>query len=135
MRGGVTAFWLFAGACDTSTGAALVTAPATTFSLMGLHPPHGEAEVFVRFLGVFVGCVGAAYFWPFLSRAADSRATRLVCVLEVTALVRLAVAMFLAIAVASTALPQGWLAVGGFDAAVALLQLALRELGAFDHVV
>lgn len=116
-------FALGAGLGDLGTGAALVAAPELVLRLLAL-PPVAET-VLLRFVGVFVASVGAAYFWPFLGES-RARPGRLRAALTLTAVPRLAVAGFLATAVAAGALAPPWLLVGGYDALVAIAQLRLR---------
>jgi hypothetical protein len=113
------------GIGDLGTGAALVVAPAWLFALLRLPAPPDGAWILVRWIGVFVACVGLAGIWPRFAPA------RLAAAAEVTTVARLAVAGFLAVAVCSRALPAAWLLVGAFDAVVALVQLALRARGDF----
>jgi hypothetical protein len=117
--------WLLigSGVCDLATGAALLVAPARVFAGLGLPAPPVEAWILVRWLGLFVGCVGLAGVWPRFAPA------RLAAAVEITTVARLAVAGFLAVAICGNALPTPWLLVGTFDAVVALGQLALRARG------
>ncbi len=52
---------LGAGALDLSTGLGLVFWPSLTYALMRVPVPTGEALVYGRFVGVFVGAVGLSY--------------------------------------------------------------------------
>lgn len=108
-----------AGAADAATGVALLAAPLWTLRRMGIAPLPAEPAL-LRWIGSFVLGVGAAYLLAFLPlpRAAGRRRT----VLEVTAVQRGAVALFVATATATGALPAGWLPVAAFDGALALLQ-------------
>ena len=116
-------FALGAGLGDLGTGVALIAAPQLV--LRGLALPAVAEPVLLRFVGVFVASVGAAYFWPFLGAPHDL-AGRLRATFALTALPRLAVAGFLDAAVAAGALAPPWLMVGGYDAVIALVQLRLR---------
>jgi hypothetical protein len=121
-------FCLFAGLGDAATGILLVAAPALVLRLLGIAPV--ENDVLLRFVGVFVGCVGLAYLYPWVLR----RRGRLRTAIEITAGVRLAVAIFLALAVLRGAMDEAWIPVGGYDALVAAAQLALLARGFFDGV-
>ena len=123
-------FCLAIGAGDAATGLLLVAAPALVLRLLGLGAPPGADLVFVRFVGVFVASVGLSYLYPWLAGRAG-RAPRLRTAIEITAGVRLAVALFLAIAVLAGALDLPWSAVGAYDALVASLQLGLLLRGFF----
>lgn len=52
---------LLAGLMDASTGLGLIVAPALTLRCMRAPVPGAEALLYVRFVGVFVGTVGASY--------------------------------------------------------------------------
>jgi hypothetical protein len=113
------------GAGDLVTGVALVAAPAFVLGLLGFAPVTPAATIFVRWIGVFVAAIGGAYLLPFRVGDKRERHERLRAALEWTALVRLAVAAFVAIAVLTAALPERWCFVGGYDAFAATAQLAL----------
>lgn len=122
----------FACASDTLTGLALMLAPE--FALGWLHLPVPVETVFLRWIGVFVFVVGLAYAYPFLWHEPHARAARFCAAFEMTAAARFAVASFLAVAVGTGTLEVGWLGVGGFDAALALAQIALLARGAVGDV-
>jgi len=128
---GRTLFCLLAGGGDALTGLLLVAAPELVLHLLGLKRPDGNLA-FLRFVGVFVGCVGLAYVYPWLLFDGESRARRIVSALEITAGVRLAVALFLGVAVASSQLDLPWVAVGTYDAVVASTQIGLLVFGVFQ---
>lgn len=113
------------GAGDLATGVLLVISPATVETLLFLRPSPAAAAIFVRWVGVFVAAVGAAYLLPFRVREESARRERLRFVLEWTAWARLAVATFVGAAVLTAALPDGWCLVGSYDALAASGQLAL----------
>ena len=128
-----TLFCWLAGGGDAVTGILLVAAPALVLSLLGLSPPDGGL-ILVRYVGVFVGCVGLAYLYPWLlfDRGCERRRKcRIVSALEITAGVRLAVALFIGIAIAAAQLDPPWAAVGTYDAVVALVQISLLAFGGF----
>ncbi|HYU33877.1 MAG TPA: hypothetical protein VEW48_17120 [Thermoanaerobaculia bacterium] len=128
MRGrGPALFCLFAGGGDAATGLLLLIAPRLVLRLLGAATPEGDL-VLLRFVGVFVGCVGLAYLYPWI------RKHRLMAAIEMTSGVRIAVALFLGIAVATGRLDLPWATVGAYDALVALAQLALLARGFFGDV-
>ena len=90
---------------------------------------------YLRFVGVFVGCVGLAYLLPWLTRDRLRRTRRIVSAVEMTAGVRLAVALFLGVAVAAGILDLPWMTVGVYDAVVAMAQLGLLARGGFGDAV
>lgn len=121
-------FCRLAGACELATGVLLVLDPRSTMALMGIAGPLAE-PVYLRLAGAFVVAVGLTYLYPFLTR---DPGRRLPVVIEVTALVRAAVATFVAAAVAARALAPGWLLVTAFDGGLAALQLVLLRKGVFE---
>lgn len=120
---------LLAGGGDAGTGLLLVAAPALVLRLLRI-APAGDLT-YLRFVGVFVGCVGLAYLYPWLL-GGRRRAGRMAAVLEMTAGVRLAVALFLGLAVAGSRLALPWITVGIYDAVLAIAQLALLHRGFGD---
>jgi hypothetical protein len=129
---GAALFCLVAGGGDAATGLLLLSMPVFVLSLLGIAEPGADAVVFLRFAGVFVGCVGLTYLYPWRWRGVH-RERRLLVAVEVTAGFRLAVALFLGIAVSLRMMAAGWLLVAGYDGAVALVQLGLRSRGTFGH--
>ena len=121
-------FYVGAGACDALTGALLIAVPAETMGVLGIVVLSSHA-IHLRFVGVFVACVGLAYFHPWAFPPGPAREQRLRVVLELTAAVRLAVALFIGGAVAMGSLDTPWLLVGTVDAGIALVQLALLAKG------
>jgi hypothetical protein len=119
--------WLarVAGAMDFATGVGLVAAPAWTLVRMAVPVPGDEALLFVRFVGAFVGAVGASYLW-----AAARPRERLRVMLGLTVWMRVAAGTFTGVAVASGALAGGWLAVTATDWTLAVVQLWLVAKGA-----
>lgn len=128
-----TCLCLVAGAGDSTTGALLLLSPSVALGFLGIVDVASHA-VFLRFIGVFVGGVGLAYFAPWLLPRWRGDQARLMAMIELTAFFRLAVALFVAVACAVGALAPPWLTVGVFDAGVALVQLAMRANGVFDRV-
>ena len=94
------------GAMDFLTGIALLIAPALTLDAMGASEPGDAAVIFVRFVGVFVGCVGAAYLHGVLSRGSEFWT-----MLRLTRLFRFAAGAFTGAAVLTRHLEPAWLAV------------------------
>lgn len=118
------AFCAVAGGGDLLTGLLLLARPAAALAPLGLTVP-AECWVFLRWIGLFVAAVGTIYLQPWRLPPGSERRSRLRAALEITALVRLAVAAFVAGAVLAAELAAPWLAVGGYDALVALGQLFL----------
>jgi len=111
-----------AGLCDAGTGVLLVFAPAWTFRLMGL-AILPQPVAFVRFVGVFVLCVGLSYLgavaaWPRVPRYEGQWRAQW----SITALIRTAVALLLIWQIAAGAMESGWIGVVLTDAAFAIIQ-------------
>lgn len=117
---------LVAGAADAATGCALVFAPALALQMMGVPP---RDPVMVAFVGAFVGAVGISYLWGLAAWRASGSPRMLREVWKVTALVRSAVGIHSAVAIALGALEPGWWTVPAFDLALAAVQLALVRRG------
>lgn len=135
-RSAAALFCALAGGGDALTGLLLVAAPSLVLRLLGITAPAGAAAadaelMLLRFLGVFVGCVGLACLYPWLLGDGARRDRRVVAAMEMTAGVRLAVALFLGIAVARGGMDMPWLTVGVYDALVATAQIGLLARGAF----
>ena len=106
-----------AGAMDLATGLGLVALPAWTLARMGVAVPGAEALVFVRFVGAFVGAVGATYLW-----AAMRPRERLRVVFGATLWLRGAAGTFTGVAVAAGMLERGWVAVTLTDWSLGIVQ-------------
>ena len=112
---------LLAGGMDFGTGLGMVFLPALTLRLMMVPVPGEEGLIYARFVGVFVGMVGASYLWALLGgRAADLRA-----VLRFTIPFRLGAGTFCAVAVARGWLSPMWLSVTLADYGLVALQTVL----------
>lgn len=124
-------FCLLAGLGDSLTGLLLVVAPAFTLALMGIasSPPVARLEwTYLRFVGVFVGSIGLSYLVPFAAQPCH-RLRRWRGVLEVTALVRFAVALFITGCLVAGDLALAWISVPLTDFTLAVMQLLiLRRL-------
>jgi hypothetical protein len=106
-----------AGLCDAGTGALLIATPAWTFHLMGLHVLP-QPVAFVRFIGVFVGCVGLSYLWAAVAWPMPEWRGQW----SVTALIRSGVALLVGCQIAAGAMEAGWLGVVLTDAFFAAFQ-------------
>lgn len=121
---------LVAGAMDLGTGAGLVLAPAWTLGWMQVAPPGAEALVFLRWVGAFVGAVGASY----LVALARGGAGRLREVLATTILFRIAAGGYCAAAVAGGALEPRWVVVAVTDLGLVAVQAWLLKRGGWGDV-
>lgn len=131
MKQKAALFCLLAGGGDAATGILLVAAPGLVLRLLGVAGPAGDL-IYLRWVGVFVGCVGLAYLYPWVLNGVQ-REGRVVAAVEMTAGVRLAVALFLGLAVAANRLDLPWVKVGVYDAVLAAAQLGLLARGFFGH--
>lgn len=113
------------GAMDFATGLGLVTLPTFTLGLMRVEPPATEAMTWVRFVGAFVGAVGASYLWAALS--ADGRGLR--AMLGTTIIFRSAAGLYTGGAVLTGSLGSAWLAVTVTDLACVVVQSVLLARG------
>lgn len=107
------------GAMDFATGAGLLIAPAFTLACMGVSAPAADALAWVRFVGVFVGSVGASYLWAW--RAAGPVQMRTMFI--VMAFFRAAAGSYTGVAVALGTLEPAWLAVTFTDVACVAVQV------------
>ncbi len=123
------AVWLAlgAGGLDLATGLGLVAMPGLVLSLMGATVPGGEALVYLRWIGAFVGAVGFSYLWALGRRDV----TLLRHTLELTIWFRLAAGGYSAWAVATGQLPAMWASVPATDFALAAMQAWLLRCGVF----
>jgi len=121
---------LGAGAMDLGTGLGLVFAPGLALSFMGVAAPGTDALVFLRWVGAFVGAVGASYLLAWLRGGTG----RLRAVLEFTITFRLAAGGFSAAAIALGWLPLAWVSVPITDLALVVVQLGLLRKGGWDDV-
>lgn len=114
-----------AGLMDLSTGLGLVFAPQFTLRLMQASVATPEGLHLMRFVGCFVGAVGASYL---VGVAAGPAALR--TVLSVTRLFRGAAGLFTLYSVAAGLMPVAWLSVSLTDLGLVALQTwLLRKEG------
>ncbi len=111
---------------DVCTGILLIFFPVFTLRLMGFSQMPPEM-VFISWIGVFVFCLGCAYWLPFLETRRDDRKIQLNLSLRLTTLARFCVGFFVIGAIGANSLPQGWLLVGLIDLACATFQLFLLQ--------
>ncbi|MFT3869080.1 MAG: hypothetical protein QM715_11535 [Nibricoccus sp.] len=112
---------LVAGALDLCTGLGLVFFPRLVLPLMRVATPEGEALVYLRFVGAFVGAVGACYLWALVRGGPD----RLRLTLELTILFRISAGAFSGTAIALGWLSFAWISVPATDFALVGFQLWL----------
>ena len=114
---------LAVGAMDAATGLLLILTPALVMKLLSIPPLPVEAEVFMGWIGAFVLSTGLSY------SLCLRKGTTAETVWMTTAIVRAAVAIFLAVNIARGALPAAWWAVAATDALVAVVQAVGLKAG------
>jgi|tagenome__1003787_1003787.scaffolds.fasta_scaffold19005177_2 hypothetical protein len=123
MRYWLTLYQYAAGICDTSTGLLLISFPGFTLSMIRFNLA-GEAIAFVRFVAVFVLCVGITYLWlPARWPLSEHSAPVWLTQWKITALMRAMVALFLLWQVTSHRMEFRWIGVGVFDGVLAAIQI------------
>jgi len=127
MRPLVAIISLFAGGGDFAAGLLLVIVPQTALRWMHVSPANDP--VWIRFIGVFVGCVGLTYFLGLLTWYRDRSALELRTVWKLTAMFRLAAGAFVAMAINLGLLDRAWISVPTADFFWAAVQLAILRKG------
>ena len=119
---------LVAGAMDFGTGLGLVAMPVGTLACMGLAAPGAEALIFLRWVGVFVGAVGASY----LAALLGGGTARLRAVFEFTLLFRTGAGGYCGAMVLLGALEPRWFAVTATDLGLVVAQVWLLRKGGWS---
>ncbi|HEY3627356.1 MAG TPA: hypothetical protein VGL00_13765 [Terracidiphilus sp.] len=123
-----------AGFSDTATGLLLVGFPGFTFHLMGLTVFPQPA--FVRYIGVFVLCVGLSYLWAAIRWPLNELGVMVwVTQWKITALMRGMVALFLIWQWMVQGVEAHWASVIVFDGAFAAFQIIGIEQGWIERAV
>jgi hypothetical protein len=107
---------LAVGGMDAATGLLLILTPTLVMRLLSIPPLPAGAEVLMGWIGTFVLSTGLSY------GLCMRKGTTAETVWKTTAIVRIAVAVFLAVKIAAGALPAAWWVVAATDAAVAAVQ-------------
>ena len=123
---------LLAGLMDLTTGALLMAAPLWTLKLMGIATMPAE-PLFQQWIGAFVCSVGCSYLFPFLLPAGPERNRRSIGILTMATIVRIFIAGFSGVAIATGALESAWLSVTFTDATLALLQIVVLRQKVLEH--
>jgi len=115
------AYQLLTGISDTCTGALLIIAPALALGLMHVDVPV-DSLIYVSYIGSFVLAVGLCCLYG--ARLVIRRDPRgqLATVWLLTALIRLSVAVFVAVQISTGSLAPRWISVAGFDGLCFLIQ-------------
>jgi len=120
-----------AGLGDALAGVSLLAVPDWTLSFFQTTPPM--KMIFIRYLGVFVGMVGVTYFYGLITSWRRGEWQTMRTVWEISALFRIAVAIFLSFSVGFEYLPFNWTIVVGVDLAWATIQTTLILRGIFTN--
>jgi len=123
LRHWLTLYQYAAGICDTSIGLLMICFPPFTFSLLGFQWVPGTIP-FVRFIAVFVFCVGLTYLWTAARWPLSEHAFQVwLTQWKITALMRAMVASFLLWQVALHLMEFRWITVALFDGVLAAVQI------------
>jgi len=129
MKRLVVKLWSLAvGLIDFFTGCMLVVVPMWTLGRMGVPEPMGEAVGYMSWIGVFVGMVGLSYLLGLWKGSGVEMGT----VWRLTALFRVAVAVFVGVAIVLRRLDGAWALVGVTDAVIAAVQIFGIQRGWLD---
>jgi len=131
MKRWVYGLMLLAGLMDATTGALLLAAPMWTLDLMGISVLPLE-PLYQRWIGAFVCSVGCSYLFPFLLPAGPVRDQRSIGILTMATIVRIFIAAFSGVAIATGALEPAWLSVTFTDATLAILQIVVLRKKILD---
>jgi len=115
-----------AGGMDAVTGPWLVLSPATALAAMGAEP---DDDIFVSFVGAFVGAVGWSYLWALWRWWKRGDTAFLKAVWRVTILFRLAAGSFCVVQLVTRELDPGWLSVPVADFLLTGVQIWLLRAG------
>ena len=110
------------GLGDAILGFCFISAPASTLARLGISSPADP--MMIRFLGHFVVGVGLATLFPLLAAPEARRWPRLAAAFEITAMMRLLVAVFLGSAILSDLLEPAWWTIACSDLGFAFLLYA-----------
>ena len=113
------------GLVDLITGIMLVAVPMWTLDRMRV-PLNTDAEgiAYMSWVGVFVGCVGLSYLLALWKDSGIEMGT----VWRLTSIIRMAVAVFVVVAIVLRRLDGAWALVGVTDAVIAVVQIfAIRK--------
>ena len=115
------AYQLLTGVSDTCTGALLIIAPALTLGLMHVDVP-ADSLIYVSCIGSFVLAVGLCCVYGARLVIRRGPHGQLATVWLLTALIRLSVAVFVAVQISTGSLAPRWVSVAGFDGLCFLIQ-------------
>ena len=134
MKRWLLLYQITAGSSDAATGILLMVAPALTLELMHVTVLPAPI-VFMRYIGIFVAAVGASYLWT-IARYPLSRRFALAwsSQWQVTALIRLSIALFLLVESVFSDMEHAWLLIAAFDGLLAGVQIFGVWRGWFDRL-
>ena len=120
-RSVLLAYQLLTGISDTCTGALLIIAPSLTLGLMHVDVP-AYSLIYVSYIGSFVLAVGLCCLYGARLVIRRDPRRQLATVWLLTALIRLSVAVFVAVQISTGSLAPRWVSVAGFDGLCFLIQ-------------
>ena len=115
------AYQLLTGLSDACTGALLIVAPAFALGLMRVDVPT-DSLIYISYIGSFVLAVGLCCLYGARLVIRRDPRRQLATVWLLTALIRLSVAVFVAVQVSTGTLSLRWISVAGFDGLCFLIQ-------------
>lgn len=121
---------LLAGSCDGLTGILLMAAPNYTLRLMGMETMPVE-PIWMQWIGAFVFSVGFSYYFPFFSTSRETNRRRIISLFEITAFIRIVIAVFTGVSIMQGSLDSAWISVTLTDAAFAAIQITFLKLDVF----
>ena len=127
------AWQLLTGSSDSIAGLLLIVAPASTLTIVKLHP-LADSLPLLSYIGVFVLSVGIACLYGAWLAAQRGSPEKLEVVWLLTAITRGLVAIFIVVKVSSAALETGWSSVAITDGGISLLQILGLARGWLRHV-
>jgi hypothetical protein len=117
------------GLVDLLTGIMLVVVPMWTLDRMRV-PLNTDVEgiAYMSWVGVFVGCIGLSYLLGLWKDSGIEMGT----VWRLTSIIRMAVAVFVVVAIVLRRLDGAWALVGVTDAVIAVVQIFAVRKGWLD---
>jgi len=134
LRQRLVLYQYIAGISDTAAGLFLLIFPIVTLRAMGLGivPPRA----FVRYIGVFVFCVGLTYIWTLIRWPLNEHDVPVwLTQWKITALIRSLVAICIVSQIMAQELESRWLAVALFDGVFGAIQYIGLDQGWIERSV
>ncbi len=122
------AYQLLTGLSDACTGALLIVAPTFALGLMQVDVP-ADGLIYISYIGSFVLAVGLCCLYGARLVIRRDPRRQLATVWLLTALIRLSVALFVAVQISTGTLSSRWISVAGFDGLCFLIQTVGLQKG------